>query len=144
MRGLKDKVALVTGGGFSPDQVGSGLGRAMCVELAGEGAKVVVSDLSQERAEATVKRIRDAGGDAIGVESDVTDEESVRTMVSAALDAYGRIDVLVNNAGVFGAYVPLLDIESNQWDRVMEVDLKGVFLGRRPRFRTCWSAAAVS
>ncbi|MBQ1046414.1 MULTISPECIES: SDR family NAD(P)-dependent oxidoreductase [unclassified Micromonospora] len=131
MRGLTDKVVLVTGGGFSPDQVGSGLGMSMCVELAAEGAKVVVSDLSLERAEATVTRVKEAGGDAVAVASDVTDEDSVRAMVSAALDAYGRIDVLVNNAGVFGAYVPLLEIENSQWDRVMEVDLKGVFLATK-------------
>ncbi|MBC9003002.1 SDR family NAD(P)-dependent oxidoreductase [Micromonospora aurantiaca (nom. illeg.)] len=131
MRGLTDKVVLVTGGGFSPDQVGSGLGMSMCVELAAEGAKVVVSDLSLERAEATVTRVKEAGGDAVAVAADVTDEDSVRAMVSAALDAYGHIDVLVNNAGVFGAYVPLLEIENSQWDRVMEVDLKGVFLATK-------------
>ncbi|WP_285786707.1 glucose 1-dehydrogenase [Micromonospora sp. NBRC 101691] len=131
MRGLKDKVALVTGGGYSPEQVGSGLGRSLCVELAREGAKVVVSDLSLENADATVKLIRDTGGNAVGVAADVTDEGSVAGMVSAALDAYDRIDVLVNNAGVFGAYVPLLEIENSQWDRVMEVDLKGVFLATK-------------
>ncbi len=131
MRGLQDKVVLVTGGGYGPEQAGSGLGQAMCIELAKEGAKVVVADLSLDRAEATVKKIRDVGRESIAVAADVTDEDSVQAMVSAALDAYGHLDVLVNNAGVFGAYVPLLEIENDLWDRVMEVDLKGVFLATK-------------
>lgn len=128
MRRLEGKVALVTGGGFSPDQVGSGLGRAMSVELAKEGAKVVVSDLSAEQAAATVKDIEELGGEAIAVGADVTDETSIGSMVDAALEGFGQIDVLVNNAGVFGAFKPLLEIETKQWDQVMDVDVKGVFL----------------
>jgi 3-oxoacyl-[acyl-carrier protein] reductase len=131
MRGIRDKVVIVTGGGHGKDQAGSSLGQAMSVELAKEGAKVVVADLSIERADATVAQIRDAGGDATAVEADVIDENSVTGMVSAALDAYGRIDVLVNNAGLFGAYLPLLEIETSQWERVMDVDLKGVFLATK-------------
>ncbi|WP_425683992.1 SDR family NAD(P)-dependent oxidoreductase [Micromonospora sp. DT31] len=67
---MTDKVVLVTGGGFSPDQAGSGLGQSMCVELASEGAKVVVADLSLERAEATATQVREAGGDALAVAAD--------------------------------------------------------------------------
>src|SRR5690554_4803801 len=128
MRRLEGRVALVTGGGVSPEQVGSGLGRAMSVELAKEGAKVVVADLDLEHARTTVAEVEKAGGEAVAVEADVTDEASIRSMVDASLEAYGKIDILINNAGVFGAFKPLLEIESEQWDKVMEVDVKGVFL----------------
>lgn len=128
MRGLRDKVVLVTGGGHGAEQAGSSLGQVMCVELAKEGSKVVVADLTQERADATAQQVRDAGGEAVGLEVDVVDEASVAAMTKAALEAFGRIDVLVNNAGVFGAYLPLLEIETSQWEKVMDVDLKGVFL----------------
>src|SRR5690606_5535729 len=128
MRGLRDKVVLVTGGGHGREQAGSSLGQAMCVELAKEGAKIVVADLTQDRAEATAEEVRAEGGEALALPVDVVDEASVKEMVDAALAHFGRIDVLVNNAGVFGAYVPLLEIETSQWETVMDVDLKGVFL----------------
>ncbi len=128
MRGLRDKVVLVTGGGHGREQAGSSLGQAMCVELAKEGAKIVVADLTQDRADATAEQVRAEGGDALALPVDVVDEGSVKAMVDAALAHYGRIDVLVNNAGVFGAYKPLLEIETSQWETVMDVDLKGVFL----------------
>ncbi len=128
MRGLRDKVVLVTGGGHGREQAGSSLGQAMCVELAKEGAKIVVADLTQDRADATAEQVRAEGGDALALPVDVVDEGSVKAMVDAALAHYGRIDVLVNNAGVFGAYKPLLEIETSQWEKVMDVDLKGVFL----------------
>ncbi|THJ68581.1 glucose 1-dehydrogenase [Arthrobacter echini] len=128
MRGLKDKVVLVTGGGHGQDQSGSSLGQVMCTELAKEGSKIIVADLTQERADATAEEVRAAGGEAVGIAVDVVDEDSVKAMVDTALEAFGRIDVLINNAGIFGAYLPLLEIETSQWEKIMDVDLKGVFL----------------
>jgi 2-hydroxycyclohexanecarboxyl-CoA dehydrogenase len=90
---LHGRVALVTGGG-------QGVGRAICKELAAEGAKVVVNDLFPERAEAVAKEIRDAGGDAVSAPADITDPEAVEAMVVRGREAFGPITILVNNAGV--------------------------------------------
>jgi 3-oxoacyl-[acyl-carrier protein] reductase len=91
--GLTDRVALVTG-------AGRGIGRQICVTLAAEGARVAVNDFFQERADAVAQEIKEAGGRAIGVTADVTDTESVQSMVKQVLDEWGQLDVLVNNAGI--------------------------------------------
>jgi NAD(P)-dependent dehydrogenase (short-subunit alcohol dehydrogenase family) len=94
---LDGKVALITGGG-------SGIGRATAMLFAGEGAKVVVADISPERGEETVRAIRESGGLATFVKTDVTREEDVRCAVQTAEDAYGQLNILFNNAGVAGPY----------------------------------------
>jgi NAD(P)-dependent dehydrogenase (short-subunit alcohol dehydrogenase family) len=117
---LEGKVAIVTGGG-------SGIGRAAAELFALEGARVVVADYQVEAGEETVCAIRDAGGEALFVQVDVSDASQVQAMVRAALDAYGGIDVLFNNAGIlhFGT---ALNTEEKDWNRVIHVNLTGVFL----------------
>ena len=132
---LKDKAAWITGGG-------RGIGRATALLFASEGASVVVADVDQEPAQAVADEIVGAGGRAIGVAGSVTDRHDVEAMVQAALDAYGRLDILVNNAGANrdGLVVKIKDDDvrlmgDEQWDAVLDVNLKGTFL--------CAQAAAV-
>lgn len=117
---LKDKVAIITG-------AGKGIGWGIAKVFSKEGAKVVVVDWDEEAGEKTAEEIRQSGGDAIFVNCDVSNEEQVKAMVRATIDKYGRIDVLVNNAGI-GVYKSVLEATSDDWDRCLAVNLKGVFL----------------
>jgi len=117
---LKDRVAIVTGGA-------KGIGWGIVKVLIQEGAKVVIVDWDVETGKRTADEMRLAGGDALFVKCDVSNEEEVKAMVQAALDQYGQIDVLVNNAGI-GVYKSLLDTSSEDWDRCLSVNLKGQFL----------------
>ena len=117
---LKDKVAIVTG-------AGKGIGWGIAKVFSKEGAKVVVVDWDEEAGEKTAEEIRQSGGDAILVNCDVSNEDQVKVMVQATIDKYGRIDVLVNNAGI-GVYKSVLDTSSEDWDHCLAVNLKGVFL----------------
>jgi NAD(P)-dependent dehydrogenase (short-subunit alcohol dehydrogenase family) len=119
---LANKVAVITG-------AASGMGQAASLLFAQEGASVVVVDLNIEAAEETVKSIRAAGGKAIAVETDVADEASVQAMVASAVEAFGRIDVLYNNAGIMpNDDGSVTDITEATWDRVMDVNIKSAFL----------------
>ena len=120
MPSLAGKVALVTGSS-------QGIGAALAVALAVEGAKVVVSDV-QDCAD-TVKQIAEQGGEAIGVPADVTDNKSLKELVATAETALGPVDVLVNNAGIFGTLQlkPLMQISEEEWDAVFRVNARGVF-----------------
>ena len=121
---LKDKVAIVTGSS-------SGLGRAIAVRFAQEGAKVVVNaDKNVAGGNETVKLIKDAAGDAIFVRASVAEEADCKRLVKAALDAFGRIDVLVNNAGI-EIRGSVLNLTEEEWDTMMAVDLKGIFMVSR-------------
>jgi NAD(P)-dependent dehydrogenase (short-subunit alcohol dehydrogenase family) len=113
---LKDKVAIVTG-------AGSGIGRAVAVRFAEEGARVVVDDVNREGGEATVARIREAGGEAHFVAADVSRPEDVDRLVSAAEEAYGGLHVLVNNAICSGQAVL-----ENEWAPIVEVAFRGTWL----------------
>jgi 3-oxoacyl-[acyl-carrier protein] reductase len=115
---LKDKVAIVTGGGI-------GLGRAYCKALAAEGARVIVADIADEAARAVAQEV-----DGLALHVDVTAPEQVAAMAVRAVDAYGAIDVLVNNAGMYTAIRkrPFTEIPLDEWDRCMAVNVKGVFL----------------
>jgi NAD(P)-dependent dehydrogenase (short-subunit alcohol dehydrogenase family) len=124
MTGLQDSVAVVTGGG-------SGIGRATAQRLAAKGAAVVVADLDSERATTVVAEIEEAGGEARFVETDVATESDVETMVETAVEEYGGLDVAVNNAGVEGAIAPTHDQSVTDWEQVIAVNLRGVFLGVR-------------
>lgn len=117
---LAGKVAIVTGGG-------SGIGRATALLFAQEGARVVVADYAPEGGQETVRMIQQHGGEALFVESDVSNAEDMRRLVQTTVDAYGRIDILVNNAAVT---IPasVVDATEEVWDKTMDIDLKGVFL----------------
>ena len=116
---LEGKVALITGGG-------SGIGRASALRFAVEGASIVASDLSEASAVETVAAVREAGGEATAVAGDVVSNDDAKAMVQAAIDAYGKLDVLVNSAGVSGRVEGVSHEEV--WDKVMDVNLKGTYL----------------
>ena len=115
---LPGKVAIVTG-------AGQGMGRAIAVRYAQEGASVVVADLSQDTSRATADAIGQAGGTAITVRVDVRDREQVQAMVDAAVAAFGGVDILVNNAGV-GKIIPFLETTEEDWDFMFDVNCKGL------------------
>ena len=118
---LEGRVAIVTGSA-------RGIGKAFALRLAGEGARVVTADILDTT---QVKHeIEQEGGEALTVLTDVSDEESTRAMARKAAEQYGRIDVLINNAGVFAALgkKSFYDISAKEWDQVLGVNLKGVFL----------------
>jgi NAD(P)-dependent dehydrogenase (short-subunit alcohol dehydrogenase family) len=119
---LTEKTALVTGGG-------SGIGRATALALAREGAHVVVSDIAIDGLNTTLAMIDHAGGDAIGVTGDVSIGSHVEEMVQATIDRFGRIDCAFNNAGIAGRAGTLtIDLTEDDWDQVIRVNLKGVWL----------------
>ena len=122
---LDGKVALITGGG-------SGIGRATAVLFAAEGAGVVVSDLREASALETVEQVKAGGGQATAVVGDVSDDADARRIVQGAVEAHGRLDVLVNSAGIASrnALAPGASPEA-VWDRVMDVNLKGTYLVSR-------------
>lgn len=117
---LNGKVALITGSG-------SGIGRSSAIRFAEEGAIVVINDLDSDKGEETAAEIRSKGGKATFLQADVTDSESVQTMVEKIVNSFGQIDVLFNNAGISGVGA-LHELEPEQWDKVMNVNIKGVFL----------------
>ena len=120
---LADKVCVITG-------AGSGMGRVAAQLFAGEGARVVAADLTEETAEATAQAVRAAGGEATAIAVDVSDEDGARRMVEHTVATYGRIDCLYNNAGVMpAADHSVIDTDVAVWDMVMAVNVRGVFLG---------------
>lgn len=116
---LKDKVAIITGGG-------RGIGEATAIKFAQEGAKVVVADMNQENIDAVVDKIKAMNGQVIGVIANVTETDSVNEMIQKTLAAFGRLDIIVNNAGIT-ADAQLLKMSEEQFDKVIDVNLKGVY-----------------
>ena len=116
---LEGKAMLVTG-------AARGLGRAIAEMAAEEGARLAVSDVNLDGVEAVAQGIRDRGGEAIAIEADVRDIDSIDSMVTAAVDAVGGIDILMNNAGIT-RYAPLLEVPESDWDSIMGVNAKGSF-----------------
>lgn len=117
----KGKVALVTG-------AGSGIGRAAAQIFAREGAKVAAADVNQASAEETVGLIREAGGEAFGLQADVSKAAEVEAMVAAVVETYGRLDCAFNNAGIEGALASTADYTEADWAPVIAVNLTGVWL----------------
>lgn len=115
---LQDKVAVVTGGA-------QGMGRAIALRYAEEGARVVIADLQQDPAQKVVNEIETAGGKAVAVAVDVRAEDQCRAMVDTAVERFGGLDILVNNAGV-GKIIPFLDTTEKDWNFMFDVNCKGL------------------
>lgn len=121
---LSSKVALVTG-------AASGIGRAIVLAYARAGARVVVSDTNAGGGEETVSLVRKAGGNALFVPADVSRAQDCQALVEQAVKAYGRLDIACNNAGIGGDLAPTADYPLEAWDRVIGVNLSGVFYGMK-------------
>ncbi len=121
---LKGQLAIVTGGG-------RGIGKAISLRLARDGANVVVTGRHRETLESTAQEIKQLGRRSLVVIADVSQETQVAAMVDVALESFGRIDVLVNNAGVVGPTAPVTSISRAEWDEVIAVNLTGAFLCAR-------------
>ena len=121
MNRVSNKVVIVTGGGL-------GIGRETCLVLAKEGAKVAVTDLDEKSGQEVVSKIKSAGGTAAFWPMDVSDGEAVAQAFANINETFGQIDVLVNNAGISGADKPTHEMTEAEWDQVINVNVKGVFL----------------
>jgi NAD(P)-dependent dehydrogenase (short-subunit alcohol dehydrogenase family) len=124
MSRFADKTVIVTGGA-------SGIGKASAESFAREGARVVVADLVEEGAMQVVEQINQLGGDALFLQVDTSLWHSVETLVTDTVDAFGSLDVYVNNAGVFDGFAKCMDTTDKVWDQVINVNLKGYFHGCR-------------
>lgn len=120
---FRDKVAIVTGGA-------RGIGKAIADKMAEEGANVVVVDKNPDSLKDTVEGIRNRGGKAIAVIGDMTKAEDINQMVQATIEQFGKIDILVNNVGLF-TFEPFLDTKEEEWDRLIALNLKSTMLCSR-------------
>src|SRR3979409_1519705 len=118
---LAGKVTVITGGG-------RGIGRAIALKFAGEGAAVVVAARTKSEIEAVAKEIGDARGCAAAFQADVAEEKNCEDLIRAAEAQFGRVDILVNNAGEYGPVKPIEEITPSEWDRVIAVHLRGAYL----------------
>lgn len=121
MSKLKEKVAIVTG-------ATSGIGESTAKLFAAEGAKIAVVGRNQERGEEVVKAVKDADGEALFIQTDMTNNEEIKNCVSKVLDTYGTIDILFNSAGIHDAYQHAIETDEEDWDKLMTVNVKGPFL----------------
>jgi NAD(P)-dependent dehydrogenase (short-subunit alcohol dehydrogenase family) len=121
---LENKVAIVTG-------AGSGMGKAIAIAYAMEGAKVVVSDINKESADFTVEEIKASGGEAVTVLANVADEKDIQNLIDTTIEAYGTVDILVNNAGIMDNFIPAGDIEDAMWEKVFAVNSTSVMRSTR-------------
>ena len=118
---LTDKVAIVTG-------AGQGIGRAIALRLAGAGATVVVAELNRKVGDTVAKEIEALGCKSLVIEVDVSKLDQVQRMAQQTLETFNQVDILVNNAGIAGKTATLPDLDESDWDAVIDVNLKGVFL----------------
>lgn len=125
---LDGKVALITGGS-------NGIGRATALRFARAGARLVLADIDENEGQHSLELVRGAGGDAIFVRTDVTDEEQVAALVAAAVEQYGRLDCAFNNAGIEGKLQLTADTDVDNFDRVIAVNMRGVFLCMKHEIR---------
>lgn len=117
---LAGKVAIITG-------AGAGIGRATALFFAKEGAEVVVADCDPEKGAKSVRLIKENGGVAIFVQVDVSKAANVKNMVKTTVETYGKLDILINNAGIY-AQANVVEVAEEEWDWILDVNLKGVFL----------------
>ena len=117
--GFKNKVALITGGSF-------GIGRATAIAFAKKGAKIVIADWKENQE--TMDLIENSGGEAIFVKCDVSKSEDVKAMVEETINTFGQLDYAFNNAGIEGASAPTQDCTEENWDKTIDINLKGIWL----------------
>ena len=140
MKRFEGKVALITG-------AGSGIGRATALAFARENAKVVVADIAVAGGEETVRLIKEDGGEAVFIKTDVSRESEVESLIKTTIDTYGRLDCAHNNAGINGDLDSVTTCTEDNWDRVMGINLKGVWLCLKyeiPRMRKQGGGAIVN
>jgi NAD(P)-dependent dehydrogenase (short-subunit alcohol dehydrogenase family) len=118
---LEQRIAVITG-------AGSGIGQAMVRLFAGEGARILAADVNENAAQETARMVTEAGGTCRAFAVDVSRPDQVRAMIDGAIAAFGRIDILCNNAGI-GSTTDVVECEPDEWDRVMTVNVKSVYLG---------------
>lgn len=121
---LTNKVAVITG-------AGSGIGRASSIKLANNGAKVVLVDFNKKTGEETLNLVKQQGGEGIFIQADVSKSVDVQNYVNTAIEEYGRIDIFFNNAGIIQQFAPFTTVEESEFDRIMSVNVKGIFLGMK-------------
>jgi 3-oxoacyl-[acyl-carrier protein] reductase len=124
---LGGKIAIVTGSS-------SGIGKAIALTFGAEGAKVVVAARRKQLCEQVAAQIQQRGGEALSVQTDVTDEEQVERLIATTVRQYGRLDILVNNAGIGGG-APIVDMSTEAFDRIIDTNLRGTFFCSRAGFR---------
>jgi len=121
MQNLRDKVVIVTG-------AGSGIGKATAIAFAKEGAKVVVSDINEYEGQQTANEINKIHGEAISVKCDVSSDRDVQNLIEKTLEKYGRLDCAYNNAGIEGSQSSITECTVENWDKTININLKGVWL----------------
>jgi NAD(P)-dependent dehydrogenase (short-subunit alcohol dehydrogenase family) len=118
---LEEKVVLITGGG-------SGIGRAAAILFASEGAKVIIANRRIETGIETVNMIKKSGGEAIFIQTDVSKKKQVENLIATIVEKFGSLDCAFNNAGIDGKPAPIVDCEEEDWDEIININLKGTFL----------------
>ncbi|WP_129691868.1 SDR family NAD(P)-dependent oxidoreductase [Gottfriedia acidiceleris] len=137
---LKDKVAVITGGG-------SGIGRATAFRFAKEGAKIVIADINEVTGEETLGVIKEQNQDAIFVKTNVAESKSIQNLMKRAVEHFGRIDILFNNAGIGNSEVRSVDLAEEEWNQVIDINLKSVFLGIKyaiPELEKCGNGVIIN
>ena len=136
-RDFEGKVVLVTGGGY-------GIGRAACLAYSRDGAKVVVADVDVPSAEDTVNLIKERGGEALVVKTDVSRESEVKALIKKTVETYGRLDCAFNNVGIHKTFVSTIDFTQNDWNEMMDINLKKNARKRASSYSTAASARGLS
>jgi NAD(P)-dependent dehydrogenase (short-subunit alcohol dehydrogenase family) len=121
---LHDQIAIITG-------AGGGIGRATALLFASQGAKLVLADWNADSNDETARLIQAQGGQAVSIQTDVTQESDIQAMIGLALSTFGRVDILMNNAGAGSDPAPIHETQTQHWDKVIAICLTGVFLGMK-------------
>lgn len=121
---LKNKIAIITG-------AGSGIGREVAYEVANEGAKVVLVNRTKSKAEKTLENIKSRNGEGIVVGADVSKMDEMQKAIDKTIEEYGKIDILCNIAGIFDGQVDILETDEDSWNKILNVDLKGTYIGSK-------------